>query len=148
MRTRNGCEALDVDFVNALAIEPDGKFVIGGGTLNGGTNVDSFVARFGTDALLDFGFAGGFVPHEIGDSVDAIDQLQGSRSTRTDGSSPRGSTSVVPTAWRRSSSLGSGRKLVRCKVRLGAHRYAYALWSRWRRPSSSWMTFTGTPRPT
>ncbi len=67
----------NVDFVNALAIQPDGKFVIAGGTLNGGSNTDSFVARFGTDALLDLGFAGGFVPHDIGDTVDAIDQLQG-----------------------------------------------------------------------
>ena len=67
----------NVDFVNALAIQADGKFVIGGGTLNGGANTDSFVARFGTDALLDLGFAGGFVPHEISDTVDSIDQLQG-----------------------------------------------------------------------
>ena len=66
----------NVDLVNALAIQ-GGGFVIAGGTVNGGANTDSFVARIGDDTLLDPRFAGGFVPHEFSDSVDAIDQLQG-----------------------------------------------------------------------
>jgi uncharacterized delta-60 repeat protein len=48
--------------IAGFAIQPDGKFVIGGALLNGST-LDAIVARFGAGGTLDLGFSGGFVSY-------------------------------------------------------------------------------------
>jgi uncharacterized delta-60 repeat protein len=48
--------SLPADFLNALAIQPDGKLVAAGGVNSGGTAGEFAVARFNTDGSLDTGF--------------------------------------------------------------------------------------------
>jgi uncharacterized delta-60 repeat protein len=48
--------AFPADFLNALAVQPDGKLVAAGGVNSGGTAGEFAVARFNTDGSLDTGF--------------------------------------------------------------------------------------------
>jgi uncharacterized delta-60 repeat protein len=65
------------DRVDGLALQPDGKFVLGGSVPSaaGSSNFDAVVARFGSSGVLDLGFGtGGVTARELGGDVQAIDQ--------------------------------------------------------------------------
>jgi uncharacterized delta-60 repeat protein len=66
-----------VDRIVGLALQPDGKFVLGGSVPNAAvsTNFDVVLARFGSSGALDFGFGtGGVVTRELSGVTDASDQ--------------------------------------------------------------------------
>jgi uncharacterized delta-60 repeat protein len=65
------------DRMIGLALQPDGKFVLGGSVplVEGSSNFDAVVARFGSSGGLDFGFGtGGVTTRELGGDIKAIDQ--------------------------------------------------------------------------
>jgi uncharacterized delta-60 repeat protein len=65
------------DRVIGLALQPDGKLVLGGSVpiAASSSNFDAVVARFGSSGLLDLGFGtGGITAREIATEVNAIDQ--------------------------------------------------------------------------
>jgi len=65
------------DRVIGLALQPDGKFVLGGSVpiAAGSSNFDAVVARFGSSGVLDLGFGtGGVTTRELGGDIKAIDQ--------------------------------------------------------------------------